>query len=261
MVDSPGDVIVDTIIPNNLPGAKWLIIGFFVILGLITVGIVIWVFISIRKSKESWNVELRIRAEDKETGKLYLDPVTIKAKRIMLKNGLRLLYLQKEILGARLFPLLNHHTRPGVYDLVITADNRIFIVDGISGIDEQRKNLKVGLRYPGIDYSLGEINRDYAALNKAERRSDLLGMVKAAATAIIAIVILIMFIVGGKYWIEAKQIDSQIRQSEVQLFESINTNVANQEALTNGMNLLVDKLKDLLGTNNLRGELNTAQGT
>ena len=115
------------------------------------------------------------------------------------------------------------------------------------------------MRYPGVDYSLDEVNRDHAKLNQADRRSDMLGIVKAASMAIIAIVILIALIVGGRYWIDGKQIDSQIAQSELALFESISQNQLNNEELTNGMILLVDKMQDLLGEENLRKRVEEAK--
>jgi len=219
----------------------WLVIGVAII------SVIIFVVAYSIKSKKKWNVQFRIRQENKQHGTLYLDPIIIKGRRVTLSNGLRVIYLEKEILGKRLFPNLNHYTRPGVYDLIITADNRIFLIDGISGIDEQRKELKVGIRYPGIDYSLEEVNRDHAKLNKLDRRSDLLGIVKAASMAVIAIVLLIGVIIGGKYWLDAKEIDSQSNQAQLQLLEGLKDYQTVQVEQTEIMRLLVQEVKDSLG--------------
>jgi len=243
---------------SSLSGYLWII---WVLIGIAVLGTIIYFGATFFKNKEKWNLTFRVYQENNQHGTLYLDPVVIKAKRVTLSNGLRLIYLEKEILGKKLFPLLNFYTRPGVYDLVITSDNRIFIVTGISGIDEKRKELKVGIRYPGIDYSLEEVNRDHAKLNQLDRRSDLLGMVKAAATAIVAIVLLVMLIVGGKYYMDGKSIDAQIAQSELALFENLQEYQINQAEQANAMLLVTEKLKQLLGTNNLRGELNNIKDT
>lgn len=242
----------------SLSGYLWIV---WVIIGVAVLGTIVYFGATFLKNKEKWNLTFRIYQENNQHGTLYLDPVVIKAKRVTLSNGLRLIYLEKAILGKKLFPLLNFYTRPGVYDLVITSDNRIFIVTGIAGIDEQRKELKVGLRYPGIDYSLEEVNRDHAKLNQLDRKNDLLGMVKAAATAVVAIILLVMLIIGGKYYMEGKAIDAQIAQSELALFDSLQEYQVTQVEQANAMLLLTEKLKQLLGTNNLRGELNNIKET
>lgn len=230
-----------------------------IFIGILVVATIVFLWAYWRKSRQKWNVLFRIRQENKQHGTLYLDPVEIKGKRIVLSNGLRLIFLEKEILGKRLFPNLNHYTHPGVYDLIITADNRIFLIDGIKGIDEERKELKVGIRYPGVDYSLEEVNRDHAKLNKLDRKSDLLGIVKAASIAVVVICLLIGLIVGGNYWIKSKQINQAVSQAELELFTQIQDYQTTQAEATDGMVLLINQLKQIYGTDNLRNELNTVK--
>lgn len=229
---------------------------FWILLALLVIGGGVFFIAKFFKDKDKWNLTIRVYQENNQHRTIYLEPVIINAKRVTLSNGLRLIFLEKPILGKRLFPLLNFYTRPGVYDLCVTSDNRIFIVTGITGIDEQRKELKVGVRYPGIDYALEEVNRDHAKLNQLDRRSDLLGIVKAAASAVIAIIVLVAFIIGGNYWMDGKKIDAQIAESELQLYESLKQSQLSQTEQTNSMILLTEKLKQVLGTNNLRSELN-----
>jgi len=243
---------------SSLSSYLWIILVF---LGLGILGTIIYFIATYFKNKEKWNLTFRIYQENNQHKTLYLDPVIIKAKRVTLSNGLRLMYLEKAILGKKLFPLLNFYTKPGVYDLVVTSDNRIFIVTGITGIDEQRKELKVGIRYPGIDYAMEEVNRDHAKLNQLDRRSDMLGMVKAAATAVIAIIILVIFIIGCKYYMEAKTLDAQISQSELELFQSLQENQVNQVEQSNAMLLVTERLKQIMGTNNLKREIAAIKGS
>jgi len=254
----PMDVAVGTMTSSWGPALAKYGWVFAAVIGLIIIGGIVFLVAYSVKTRAKWNLTFRIRQEDKRHGTIYLDPTVIKGKRITLSNGLRLIYLEKPILGKKLIPNLNHYTRPGVYDLIISADNRIFLIDGIEGIDEQRKLLKVGIRYPGIDYSLDEVNRDHAKLNKADRKSDLLGIVKAASIAVVAIVILLVVIVGGKYWLDAKEIDASISESEIRLYQGLETYQEAQVEQTNAMMLLVDKMKDLLDTDDLRHEIKTA---
>jgi hypothetical protein len=245
------DTAVGTITSSWGSVAAWWPV-FLGVIALLIIGGVIFVWAFSKKARGSWNLTFRVYQENKQHNTIYMDPVIIKGKRVMLSNGLRLIYLQQEILGKKLFPNLNHYTRPGVYDLLISADNRIFIIDGISGIDEQRKQLQVGIRYPGIDYSLEEVNRDHAKLNSMDRRSDLLGIVKAASIAVVAIVLLIALIIGGKYWIEGKEIDNQQDQVQLQLLTGLEDYQLRQNENTAAITLLVKELKDLTGNVNLR---------
>ena len=259
MTDTLG-VITGTLVSgvSGVGSYKWII---WILIGLGVVGTTIFFIARAFKTKEKWNLTIRVYQENNQHKTLYLDPIVIKAKRVTLSNGLRLIYLQKALLGKKLLPLLNYYTRPGVYDLTVTSDNRIFIITGITGIDEQRKQLKVGIRYPGVDYALEEVNRDHAKLNQLDRKSDLLGIVKAAASAVIAIVILLMLIFGGKYYVDGKTADAQIADAELQLFQSLEQSSVGQLEQTNAMLLLTEKLKEVMGTDDLRREVNKIEVT
>ncbi len=227
----------------------------WVIGGLIIIGILIYVAVSFKKGKDRWNLTVRIRQEDTINKNLDIDPKVIRARRITLSNGIKMMLLEKSILGKRLMPLLNYYTRPGIYDLILTADNRIFIITGVEGIDVKRKKLNVSIRYPGIDQDFDELNIAYAQLNKDDLRSNLLDIIKAASIGILAICILIAVIVGGKYWVDAKEADSRISQANVEVIEQLRlASIQNNEFATS-MNLLIPKLEELYGTRNLNRQI------
>src|SRR5690606_36787634 len=118
-----------------------------------------------------------------------------------------------------------------------------------------RKELQVGIRYAGIDYSLEELNRDQAKLNRLGRRSDVLGIVNAPSIAVVAIVLLIALIIGGKYWIDGKQLDTNSKVAELELLQGLPDYQIAQIEQTTAMILLTDELKSTLGTDNLRRAL------
>jgi hypothetical protein len=74
--------------------------------------------------------------------------------------------------------------------------------------------------------------------------------------AMIAIVILIALIIGGKYWIEHQEIQSNIAQSELKLLEGIEQYQITQLEVTNAMTILTKELKDTLGVENLNPTIN-----
>ena len=260
MAETPGDVVVGTLLSGPKSAISEYMWVFWIVLGVVIFGLILFLIANAVKKRKRWDVTIRVRQEDPQYKKIYLDPVVVMGKRVVLSNGLRMIYLQKAILGKKLFPLLNYHTRPGVYDIIITADNRIFTITGIDGIDEIRKTLKVGIRYPGIDYSLEEVNRDHAKLNDLDRKGDLLGIVKAASVAVIAIVIMVIFIVGIQKYSENKKFDAAKSQSELALIESLKQYQLSQNEQTASMIILIDKLKEITGEEDLRSVLNEAIG-
>ena len=253
----PTTTIISTALTPSISSLGRLKVPLMIILAVAVIGILVWVYRSYKKNKDQWNVKIRLRQEDTQTKKLYLDPVIIMAKRVTLKNGIRMLYLEKPILGKRLFPLLNYYSRPGVYDIILTADNRIFIIDGIQGIDEQRKLLNVGVRYPGIDYQFDELNSQYAEMNKKDNRNDILEMIKIASIGIIAIVLLIGFIVGGKYYIESKEIQQLIGEQELQIISSLNENQQKVLESTNALNIFIERYEKANGLGSVNKDLNS----
>lgn len=238
---------------SKLGSIKWLFMGVAIlgVLGAIAFFLVKW-----KKGSSQWNITYRIRQENTMDGRIYIDPIIIKGRKVLLKNGLKMVLLEKPILGKRLMPLLNYYTRPNVYDLILSSDNRLFITTGIEGIDKKRKILNVGIRYPGIDNDFDELNQQYDKLNQQDKLNNFLDIIKAASSAIFAICLLVGLIVGGNYWVKAKNADIQIDQLQIELFEGLKqTSTINLETI-NSLNLLLPKLEDMYGTKNLNRYLN-----
>ena len=237
---------------EKLAGMWWLFLLIFV---LIICGIGTWVWLTMKNTNKTWSLIIRVRQEDTLNKKIYMDAYTIKARRITLSNGIKMNLLAKPIMGKRLMPLLNHHTKPGVYDILLTADNRIFILTGIEGIDKQRKVLNVGTRYPGIDQDFDELNMDYGKLNNQDYKNGILDFIKAASIGILAVCILVAVIIGGKYWFDAKQSDAAISQAQIEIFEGLEKTAQYNLEFANAMNLLIPKLEEMYGTKNLRSQI------
>lgn len=231
----------------------WWIILLVIIMGVL--GTIGYIASQMKKNKGLWNLKIRVRQEDTLNNKIDIDPFIIKARRITLKNGLKMNYLEKPILGKKLMPLLNYYTKPGVYDILLTSDNRIFLITGIEGIDKVRKVLNVGFRYPGIDQDFDELNNDYAKLNQQDSKSSFLDFIKYASIGIFAVCALVALIIGGNYWIEAKQSDAAISSAQLEIFEGLEKTAQYNLEFANAMNLLIPKLNEMYGTKNLRSQI------
>ena len=237
---------------SKLGGIAWIFVV-VIILGVFGVGVYFWA--RFKKGKNKWNLKIRVRQEDTLNNRIYIDPFTIKARRITLSNGIKMMLLDKPIFGKRLMPLLNYYTKPGVYDLILTADNRIFLITGIEGIDKERKILNVGIRYPGIDQDFDEINQAYSQLNKDDTKNNILDFIKAVSIGILAVCILIGIIIGGKYWLDAKEADVRIDAAQIEVFEQLRLASVNNVEFANAMNLLIPKLNEMYGGRSLQSQI------
>ncbi len=237
---------------SKLGNSSWL----FAVIAVISIlGAGAYLAMSLKKTNAKWSLQLRVRQEDTLNNRIYLDPFIIKARRITLSNGIKMMLLAKPIFGKRLMPLLNYYTKPGLYDLILTADNRIFLITGIEGIDKDRKILNVGIRYPGIDQDFDEINQAYQQLNKDDTKNNILDFIKAASIGILAVCLLVAVIVGGKYWVDGKQADAGISTAQVEIFEQLRLTAITQLEFSNAMNLLIPKLNEMYGGRNLQNEI------
>lgn len=234
-------------------GNIWWLFVIVAILGILGAGA--FFLVKWKKKDTAWNVQVRIRQEDTMNEKIYLDPIIIKGRRVTLRNGMKMIFLEKPIHHKRLMPLLNYYTKPNVYDLILTSDNRIFITTGIEGIDKKRKLLNVGIRYPGIDNDFDELNSQYANLNQQNKMNNFLDIIKAASTAVMAICILVAIIVGGNYWLEGKEAETAISQAQIEIFDGLRQTSKNNLEFANAMNLLIPKLEQMYGTKNLRSQI------
>ncbi len=247
-----GEELVAPIAKTFLSGfggwMKWLFIGlllFAVIFG------VAYFYKHNQKSKKKWNKTVRVWQEDPTTGKIPLNPYIIKACGVTL-NGSKFIYLKKSLLGGRLLPLLNHYTKPGLYDLIVTSDNRFFLGDGITGINKQRKELGVGVRYPGIDHQFDEINQKYAKMNEVNTFDRTLEILKKVSAIIFPIILLIALIVGGNYIVKHSENQAIKSQAELELMEIMKDASVNYRESGDTMVIVLDQIKGITGTSNLK---------
>lgn len=210
-----------------------------------------YLFKNYKKDKKKWSKTIRVWQEDPTTGKIPFNPYTIKAAGVTL-DGTKYLYLKKPLLGGKLLPLLNHYTKPGLYDIVVTADNRFFLVDGVTGIDKMRKEMGIGIRYPGIDHQFDEINSKYAAMNKVDTFDRTMELLKKVSAIIFPIVVLIALIVGGNYLVSYAESNAIKSQAELELMEIIKDASYSYQENADSMIIVLDQIKDITGTRNLK---------
>lgn len=196
---------------------KWL---FIILIGGAVIFFVAWLIKNNKKQKKKWNYTIRVWAEDPVVKRIRIKPYAIKACVITVDGG-RYFYLQKPLKGGKLMPLVNYYSEPNVIDIILTSDSRFFQFTGFTGINKQRKELGIGIRFPGIDSKFDRVNEKYRKIDKINGFDRTLELLKKAAPIVFAIVLLISLIVGGNYYVKAKASDAIKSEAELQLMDQM----------------------------------------
>jgi len=237
----------------NSPLIKWMFI-ILLVGGLI--GLFTWFYKKNKKDKMRWNKTFRVWHEDKRTNIIPLDPYVIKASGVVL-DGQQYIYLKKPLLGRKLMPLLNDYTKRGLYDLLVTADGRFLLLTGISGINKQRKELGVHIRYPGVEHQFDEINRKYDKMHNVNQFDRTLEIIKRISAIVWPIILLIGLIVGGNYLVDISKNEEIKSQVELELMQiQLESAIAFKES-GDTMVVILEQLKDVTGTNNIKSHIDS----
>jgi len=209
-------------------GSGW-IIGIAVILGLAifsTVGAIIWFFWTENKR---WNITTRLYYENPSINGISPSG-SVPTKRIRFNDG-RVVYMYKTpIQGYTISPELLVWTRPREHDVVITQDKKLFCINGISGIDVQRKELNVDVSYPDIEMDRQDLQKHIDSKKFDDPNDRLKLIAKVALWVFVIIGIIVLVVLGSKTYLDAKKIDAErdntnLRTSELQAktMEQVNT--------------------------------------
>lgn len=208
-------------------GAGWMIgIGLFVGLALFSVigAFIYWYFYS----KKQWNIITRVHYENPTINGVSMGG-GVPTKRVRFKDG-RVVYLYKiPIQGYTISPELLTWTRPREHDVIVTQDKKLFSLVGINSIDVQRKKLNVDVSYPDIEMDRQDLQQhiDSKKFDDPNERFKILAKVALWIFVIIGVIVLV--VLGGKTYIDAKNIDLQrdtmnfkVTENQVKVMENVN---------------------------------------
>lgn len=177
---------------------------FFGIAVISIVGGIIWFFWS---ESKKWKITIRTNYENPAINGLTPGGINM-AKRVRFHDG-RVVYMYKfPIQGYTISPELLVWTRPLEHDIVLTQDKKLFCINGITGIDVQRKQLNVDISYPDIEMDRQDLQKHIDS-KKFDDPNDKLKIIAKAAVIIFLIVGGIVGIVlVSKTYIDSKNIDA-----------------------------------------------------
>lgn len=206
----------------------WIVgIALFIGLAVICViGAFIWFNIA---EKKKWNITTRIYYENPAINGISPSG-SVLTKRVRFKDG-RVVYMFKQpIQGYTISPELLVWTRPREHDVVITQDKKLFCINGISGIDVQRKALNVDVSYPDIEMDRQDLQQHIDSKKFDDPNDRLKLIAKVALWIFIIIGVVIVIVLGSKTYLDAKKIDAErdmtnlkTAQMQEKAMEQINT--------------------------------------
>jgi len=224
----------------------WIFLG-------VGVAIAVVFFIKMQKAKkEQWTHTLEVKRVLKNG--LLSDPIIHMMRRFPLIKNAEVFELEKPLLGSFLIPEPGKYSGVNRYSVILDADNRIWRNEG-EYFNPSDGSINVSARHAEIDLQTATLKADWQNINKVTKRIDWMQLAKYALTAIMILAVMIVAIVGIGEWGDAQKARAEsdkalagfgieIRSSVDSLLESKNTDL-----------LILDKLNQLYGTNNIAGTI------
>jgi hypothetical protein len=224
----------------------WIFLG-------VGVAIAVVFFIKMRNAKKAqWTHTLEVKRVLKNG--LLSDPIIHMMRRFPLIKNAEVFELEKPLLGSYLIPEPGKYSGVNRYAVILDADNRIWRNEG-EYFNPSDGSINVSARHAEIDLQTATLKADWQNINKVTKRIDWMQLAKYALTAIMILAVMIVAIVGIGEWGDAQKaraesdkslavFGTEIRSSVDALLESKNTDL-----------LILDKLNQLYGTNNIAGTI------
>lgn len=179
--------------------------------------------------KKRWNIITRVHYENPN-----IDGVSfgngVLTKRVRFKDG-RVVYMYKTpIQGYTISPELLTWTRPREHDVIVTQDKKLFCIVGMTSIDVQRKKLNVDVSYPDIEMDRQDLQQHIDSKKYDDPNSRLKIIAKVAIWIVVIVGAIILVVLGSKTYIDAKNIDLQrdnmnlqVSENQAKVMEEVNT--------------------------------------
>lgn len=193
--------------PSAGIGTGW-IIGISIFIGLAVfavIGAIVWWYFW---EKKKWNIITRVHYENPAINGISLGAGVL-TKRVRFKDG-RVVYMYKSpIQGYTISPELLTWTRPREHDVIVTQDKKLFSLIGLDSIDVKRKMLKVDVSYPDIEMDRQDLQQHIDSKKFDDPNERFKIIAKIALWIFVIIGVIVIVILGGKTYLEAKNIDAQ----------------------------------------------------
>lgn len=233
----------------------------WVLYGFVGLAVVILIFVMIKMmtdKKKQWTHRLRVRRVI-PGGRMSDEIEILKMRRFPLIQRAEVFELEKPLLGGYLMPELDQYSGKNEYSIVLDSNNRIWTNQGEFFLPD-KKSINVSAKHAEIDIARSDLRADYQNINKTKKRIEWAEIAKYAIIGLLIIATMIVTIKGIGAWGEAQQARAQSDQAQAAAMASLSDAMKTSEGTMNTQVLILDKLKQLYGTNNLQPVIKNAIG-
>lgn len=235
---------------SNMFSLSWLLIPVVVV---VFIALGIFFYIKIKDKKGQWTHKLKVRRVLQD-GRLT-DPIYHNMRRFPLVKKAEIFELEKPLLGGYLLPELDEYSGHNEFSIILDKNNRIYTNKG-EFFNPDKSSVYVSAKHSEIDVQRQNLKANFQNVNRINKRIEWSTIAKYAfmITAIIALTI--VAIVGAQNWSEAQSARASMAQAEEQAMLHLNEALDTIEGTKNTDILILEKLKELYGTNNLQAVIN-----
>jgi len=235
---------------GNLASYAWVLIPLVILVGI---ALGAWIWNKNKQKKSQWTHTLKVRRVLAD-GRLT-DPIIHKMRRFPLIKKAEVFELEKPLLGGYLFPELDEYSGMNEFSMILDKNNRIYTNKG-EFFKPDKSSVYVSAKHSEIDIQRQNLKANFQNVNKINKRLEWKEIAKYAMMSFAIIAVTIIVIIGMQNWGEAQQAQAQQAQAEAETWRTIAEVMDTNQGVVNTQKLILDKLKDVYGTNNIQGVIN-----
>lgn len=210
----------------------------------------VWFYKKIKDKKGQWTHTLKVRRVLQD-GRLT-DPIFHKMRRFPLIKKAEVFELEKPLLGGYLLPELDEYSGHNEFSIILDKNNRIYTNKGEFFMPD-KSSVEVSAKHSEIDIQRQNLKSNFQNINAVSKRLEWSTIAKYAFMIVGIIAATIVLIVAAQRWGEAQEFKAQEAQATAAMMENLNKAMETMEGTKNTDVLILDKLRDLYGTNNIQG--------
>lgn len=232
-------------------------------MGLLEYTWVLWIFVPIAalifgaflwkmiiSKKKQWTHTLKIRRVLDNS--LLSGETKIKMRRFPLIRSGEVFELENPLLGSYLFPELDSYSGQNEYSIIIDKNNRIYTNKG-EFFDPDKESVNVSAKHSEIDLALGEFKQKYHQVHTQDKRTEWSKIAKFALLGLLIIATMVVLIKGLDKWAENHKADAEKAKAEAEAYQNLKDALEVIDGSINTQSYILDKIKELEGTNNVQG--------
>ena len=231
----------------SLTRFSWVLWIFVPIAVLILVAVIVKTIV---QNKKQWTHKLIIRrvTDNNRCSK----PFTIKMRRFPLIRTGEVFELEKPLLGSYLISELDSYTGDNEYSIILDKNNRIYTNKG-EFFSPDKSSINVSAKHSEIDIALGDFKQKYQEVHKTKKVTDWKEVAKYAMVGLLIIAVMVVSIKGIEQWGKSHQSDAEKAKYEAEAYANLAEKIKIIDGTVNTKNYILDKIKNLEGTNNVQG--------